>query len=97
MDAEGCNVPTPDWCCEEQKSHDYSHFVKLARQTNGTREQTAISTRGHPEHLQCQWLVLDTDSDDLGDQLCVSKMVSSQKKSKCSPTTNSSRTSDGLG
>ena len=47
--------------------------MKLHRETDGTREQPAISTREHPGHPQCPCLVLDTDSDDLGNQLFVSK------------------------
>ena len=47
--------------------------VKLQRDTDGTREQTAMSTREHPGHPQCPCRILDTESDDLGDQLFVSK------------------------
>ena len=47
--------------------------VKLQRETDGTREQTAISTREYPGHPQCPCLILGSEPDDLGDQLFVSK------------------------
>ena len=39
--------------------------MKVQRETDGTREQTTISTREHPGHPQCPCLILDTESDDL--------------------------------
>ena len=32
--------------------------VKVQRETDGIREQTAISTREHPGHPQCPCLIL---------------------------------------
>ena len=72
--------------------------IKVQRETDGTREQTAISTREHPGHAQCPGLFLeDTESDDLGDQLFVSKNYKISELKMFSTTTNSSsRTIDEL-
>ena len=69
--------------------------MKLQRETDGTGEQTAISTREHPGHPNCSCLTLDTESDDFGNQLFVSKNGKLSEFNLFSDD-NSSRTIDEL-
>ena len=71
--------------------------MKAQTGTDATMEQTAISTREHPGRLQYPGLILDTESDDLGDQLFVSKNGKLSEFNMFSMTTNSTRTIDELG
>ena len=70
--------------------------MKVRRETDGTREQTAISSREHPGDPQCPCLILDSGSDDLGDQLFVSKKGKLSESKVFSKTTRGSRTMDEL-
>ena len=66
--------------------------MKVQREADGTRGQTAISTLEHPGSPQCPCLILDTEPGDLGDQLFVSKNGKLSELKMFSTTTNSSRT-----